>query len=53
MTETKPAPKRYVLKTRRRPVPKPRVDCRVCGGDGFSIEGGPCRACDGSGVDPG
>jgi ribosomal protein L37E len=26
-----------------------RIDCRNCGGDGYSINGGDCPACNGSG----
>lgn len=29
------------------------AECRNCGGDGWSTEGGPCPACQGSGRDPG
>lgn len=28
-----------------------RTDCRNCGGDGFSIEGGDCPACKGTGLE--
>jgi RecJ-like exonuclease len=26
-----------------------RIDCRNCGGDGYSLAGGPCPACKGTG----
>jgi hypothetical protein len=28
------------------------ADCRNCGGDGYSMAGGPCPACKGTGKEP-